>query len=195
MAGSLFVPNNIEDITILKRFLTDLTNNLNNNPFITVNAGKNELGTVIANALNSSNVDFLATTAKIAKLQNDIKMYIANNLETVIKTNSEDLAAVVEQFGSYYDQALASMVDGQIKDANTLKQLVETPGSSVMNIVKEAKDEGYDVKAKIAQGASALEVIDDLINLETKKEEPDPFNTQVLDLWRKNMMFLNNLGK
>ena len=95
---------------------------------------------------------------------------------------------------SYY-VALASMTDGQIKDANTLKQLVETPGSSVMNIVKEAKDEGYDVKAKIAQGASALEVIDDLINLETKKEQPDPFNTQVLDLWRKNMMFLNNLGK
>ena len=95
---------------------------------------------------------------------------------------------------SYYI-ALASMVDGQIKDANTLKQLVETPGSSIMNIVKEYKDDGYDVKAKIAQGASALEVIDDLINLETKKEEPDPFNTQVLDLWRKNMMFLNNLGK
>lgn len=121
MAGSLFVPNNIEDITILKRFLTDLTNNLNNNPFITVNAGKNELGTVIANALNSSNVDFLATTAKIAKLQNDIKMYIANNLETVIKTNSEDLAAVVEQFGSYYDQALAAAWYGlTIKTGNII---------------------------------------------------------------------------
>lgn len=95
---------------------------------------------------------------------------------------------------SYY-VALASMVDGQIKDANTLKQLVETPGSSVMNIVKEAKDKGYDVKAKIAQGASALEVIDGLINLETKKKQPDPINIQVLDAWRKNMIFLNSLGK
>ena len=87
------------------------------------------------------------------------------------------------------------MIDGQIKDANTLKQLVETPGSSVMNIVKEAKDEGYDVKSKIAQGASALEVIDGLIKLETQKEQPDPINTQVLDAWRKNMIFLNSLGK
>ena len=95
---------------------------------------------------------------------------------------------------SYY-VALAGMIDGQIKDANTLKQLVETPGSSVMNIVKEAKDEGYDVKAKMAQGASALEIIDGLIKLETEKEQPDPINTQVLDAWRKNMMFLNNLGK
>lgn len=95
---------------------------------------------------------------------------------------------------SYY-VALASMIDGQIKDANTLKQLVETPGSSVMNIVKEAKDEGYDVKAKMAQGASALEVIDGLIKIETEKEQPDPINTQVLDAWRKNMIFLNGLGK
>lgn len=95
---------------------------------------------------------------------------------------------------SYY-VALASMIDGQIKDANTLKQLIETPGSSVMNIVKGAKDEGYDVKTKMAQGASALEVIDGLIKLETQKEQPDPINTQVLDIWKKNMMYLNSLGK
>ena len=69
----------------------------------------------------------------------------------------------------------------------TLKELID--------IVKEAKDEGYDVKGKMAQGASALEVIDGLIKLETQKEQPDPINTQVLDAWRKNMIFLNSLGK
>lgn len=95
---------------------------------------------------------------------------------------------------SYY-VALASMVDGQIKNANTLKQMVETPGASVMNVVKEAKDEGYDVKGKIAQGASALEVIDDLIQLESTKTDSNPGNVQVLELWKKNMMFLNDLGK
>ena len=47
----------------------------------------------------------------------------------------------------------------------------------------------------MAQGASALEVIDGLIKLETQKEQPDPINTQVLDAWRKNMIFLNSLGK
>ena len=87
------------------------------------------------------------------------------------------------------------MVDGQIKNANTLKQMVETPGASVMNVVKEAKDEGYDVKGRIAQGASALEVIDDLIKLEVNKKDSNPGNVQVLELWRKNMMFLNDLGK
>ena len=95
---------------------------------------------------------------------------------------------------SYY-AALAGMVDGQIKNTNTLKQMVETPGASVMNVVKEAKDEGYDVKGKIAQGASALEVIDDLIQLESTKTDSNPGNVQVLELWRKNMMFLNDLGK
>ncbi len=95
---------------------------------------------------------------------------------------------------SYY-VALAGMVDGQIKNANTLKQMVETPGASVMNVVKEAKDEGYDVKGRIAQGASALEVIDDLIKLEVNKTDSNPGNVQVLELWRKNMMFLNDLGK
>lgn len=95
---------------------------------------------------------------------------------------------------SYY-VALASMVDGQIKNANTLKQMVETPGASLMNVVKEAKDEGYDVKGKITQGASALEVIDDLIRLESDKTDSNPGNVQVLELWRKNMMFLNDLGK
>lgn len=107
MAGNQ-VPNNIEDPTILKRFLTDLVSGLNTNPYYSGNVSALQEAIVSALSNSTSNVDFLNTLSTITELRTDILKYIEDNLETVILQNQEDVALIAEQYGAFYDQALAA---------------------------------------------------------------------------------------
>ena len=106
MAGNQ-VPNNLEDKTVLKRFLTDLVLGLNANPYYSGNVTKQQEAIVEALALNPS-LDFLNTVSKINELQTTIKSYVEDELETLILQNKEAVAVIAEQFGTFYEQALAT---------------------------------------------------------------------------------------
>lgn len=107
MAGNQ-VPNNIEDPTILKRFLIDLVSGLNTNPYYSGNALALQEAIVSALSNSTSNVDFLNTLSTLTELRTDILKYIEDNLETVILQNQEDVALIAEQYGAFYDKALAA---------------------------------------------------------------------------------------
>ena len=107
MAGNQ-VPNNIEDPTILKRFLTDLVSGLNTNPYYSGNVSALQEAIVSALSNSTSNVDFLNNLSTLTELRTDILKYIEDNLETVILQNQEDVALIAEQYGAFYDQALAA---------------------------------------------------------------------------------------
>ena len=106
MAGNQ-VPNNLEDKTVLKRFLTDLVLGLNANPYYSGNVTKQQEAIVEALASNPS-LDFLNIVSKINELQTTIKTYVEDELETIILQNKEDVAVIAEQFGTFYEQALAT---------------------------------------------------------------------------------------
>lgn len=109
MAGNQ-VPNNIEDKTILKRFLTDLILNLNSNPYYSGSAVKQKeaIIDVLSSNSKSDSIDFLNFATKLQELQTSIKAYIEEDLETIILQNKEEVAIIAEQFGTFYDQALAT---------------------------------------------------------------------------------------
>lgn len=107
MGGSIQVPNNIEDKTVLKRFLTDLVLGINSNTLFSGNV--QEQNTAIVELLQvNPNVDFINIVSKLTELRTDILTYVSDNIETVILQNTADIALIAEQFGTFYDQALAA---------------------------------------------------------------------------------------
>ena len=107
MADKVQVPNNIEDPTILKRFLSQLVSGLVTDPYYSGNvAAQNEA--IMAAMQANPNLDFLSIASKLNDLRTDIQTYIANKIETVILQNSDDIAVIAQQFGTFYNQALAA---------------------------------------------------------------------------------------
>ena len=107
MGGNIQVPNNIEDKTVLKRFLTDLVMGINGSTLFSGNVQEQNaalLGILKANP----NLDFLNLVAKLNELRTDILTYVEDNLETVILQQQEDIAVIAQQFGTFYNQALAA---------------------------------------------------------------------------------------
>lgn len=107
MGGKLEVPVNIEDTTVLRRFLSGLTSGLNNNSFYSGDQASQ------ANAIqeifkNNPAMSFLETIAKLTELSNNIKDYVDGELETNVLQMKEDIAVIAEQFGTFYSQALAA---------------------------------------------------------------------------------------
>lgn len=107
MAGNIQVPANIEDKTVLKRFLTDLVLGIGANPFYSGNVEAQNQAIVQALQANP-NLDFMNLVSKINELSSNIKTYVEDEIETVILQNKEDIAVVAEQFATFYDQALAA---------------------------------------------------------------------------------------
>ena len=107
MESKIQVPNNIEDKTVLKRFLTQLVLGINGNPLFSGNiAAQNQ---ALVNILQTNpNVDFLNVVSKLNELRTDILTYVEENLETIILQQQEDIAVIAEQFGTFYEQALAA---------------------------------------------------------------------------------------
>ena len=107
MADSIQVPNNVDDPTILKRFLTQLVSGLSTDPYYSGNVvAQNEV--MIAAMQANPNLDFLNIASKLNELRTDIQTYIADKIETVILQNSDDIAVIAQQFGTFYNQALAA---------------------------------------------------------------------------------------
>ena len=106
MADNLQVPSNIEDKTVLKRFLTQLVLGINSNPLLS-NSTTTRSNEVLG-ILRNSNADFLDLVSKLTELRTDILTYVETNLETIILQQQEDIAVIAEQFGTSYNQALAA---------------------------------------------------------------------------------------
>ena len=107
MGGSIQVPNNIEDKTILKRFLTDLVLGINSNTLFSGNVQEQNAALVELLQVNP-NVDFINIVSKLTELRSNILSYVEDNIETVILQNTKDVALIAEQFGTFYEQALAA---------------------------------------------------------------------------------------
>ena len=107
MESKIQVPNNIEDKTVLKRFLTQLVLGINGNPLFSGNIDAQNQALV--NILQTNqNVDFLNVVSKLNELRTDILTYVEENLETIILQQQDDIAVIAEQFGTFYQQALAA---------------------------------------------------------------------------------------
>ena len=107
MASKLQVPNNIEDKTVLKRFLTDLVLGINGSTLFSGNV--QEQNAALVEILQSNpNVDFINIVSKLNELRTDILTYVEDNIETIILQQQEDIAVIAEQFGTFYEQALAA---------------------------------------------------------------------------------------
>jgi len=105
--NTIQVPNNIEDATVLKRFLTQLVLGINGNGLLSNN--KETQNTAIVEILqNNPTLDFLNLVSKLTELRTDILTYVEDNIETIILQNTEDIAVIAEQFGTFYNQALAA---------------------------------------------------------------------------------------
>lgn len=107
MAGNIQVPNNIEDKTVLKRFLTDLVLGINGNSLFSGSI-QEQNAALVEIIQNNPTLNFLNITSKLTELRKDILTYVEDNIETVILQNTEDIAVIAEQFGTFYNQALAA---------------------------------------------------------------------------------------
>lgn len=107
MAGNIQVPNNIEDKTVLKRFLTDLVLGINGNSLFSGSI-QEQNAALVEILQNNPTLNFLDITSKLTELRKDILTYVEDNIETVILQNTEDIAVIAEQFGTFYNQALAA---------------------------------------------------------------------------------------
>ena len=107
MGGSIQVPNNLEDKTILKRFLTDLVLGINSNTLFSGNV-QQQNAALVEILQSNPNVDFINIVSKLTELRSDILAYVEDNIETVVLKNIQDIAKIQEQFGTFYNQALAA---------------------------------------------------------------------------------------
>lgn len=107
MGSKIQVPSNIEDKTVLKRFLTDLVLGINGSTLFSGNV--QEQNAALIEILQSNpNVDFINIVSKLTELRTDILTYVEDNIETIILQQQEDIAVIAEQFGTFYEQALAA---------------------------------------------------------------------------------------
>lgn len=101
------VPSNIEDKTVLKRFLTSLVLGINENPLFSGDI-KAQNAAIIQIIQSNPTLNFLDITSKLNELRTDILTYVENNIETIILQNTDDISIIAEQFGTFYEQALAA---------------------------------------------------------------------------------------
>ena len=104
---NLIVPNNLDDTTVLKRFLTQLVTGLGSNPFYTGNVEQQNQA-IIELLQNNPTLDFFNTVSQINELRSNILTYVEDNVETIVKQNTKDIALIAEQFGTFSEQALAA---------------------------------------------------------------------------------------
>lgn len=107
------VPANLDDPLILKRFLTELVDKLNGNALISypILYPAGYAGYVsydYASTVGQYTNTILEASARANKISGEAKKYITDGLSTQVLSNSEDLAAIATQFGTFYDQATAA---------------------------------------------------------------------------------------
>ena len=143
MAGNngIQVPINVEDKTILRRFLNDLVQGITSNPYYTGNVAKKGLD--ILDALNASGIDnFKDKINNLDKLRNEIIDYVQGDLETSILANKDDLALIIEQVGTFHDEILAASWYGLSVKAGGAVAGLEI-GSLDPNIVTPGDESSY----------------------------------------------------
>ena len=141
MAGSIQVPNNIEDKTVLKRFLTDLVLGLNGNSLFSGSI-QEQNAALVEIIQNNPTLNFLDITSKLTELRKDILTYVEDNIETVILQNTEDISVIAEQFGTFYNQALAASWYGlSVKAGGAIAGL--EVGSLDPNVVTPGDESSY----------------------------------------------------
>lgn len=107
MPGKIVIPSNLEDPTVLRRFITDLVNNLNSNELVT---GSNDTY-IRANTSDDGSTlttSFINALVKNNDFQSSIKQLIGSNLQEQVLSTQQKVAKVSSQFGTFYSQAQAA---------------------------------------------------------------------------------------
>ena len=107
------VPSNLEDVTILKRFLNELVDKLNGNALVSypISYPTGYTGPVpysYSTLVGQYTNTILEAAERADTISSDAKNYITGNLTTNVLQNTEDLATITEQFGTFYDDATAA---------------------------------------------------------------------------------------
>lgn len=107
------IPASLEDPQVLRQFLEELISKLDGNALVTYPVkyptgfnGYIELQDVLDMGAQANGI--LDASERLDELNNDIKNYITDSLVTNIKQNTEDVALITEQFGTFYDNATAA---------------------------------------------------------------------------------------
>lgn len=103
------VPNDVDNPSILKKFLTELVGKLEGNPLITYPVNYTGFSSSSADVDAANTIaSFMSAAAKTDALKGEVKRYIVSDLKTVVLQNKEDVAIVTEQYGTFYDTATAA---------------------------------------------------------------------------------------
>ena len=104
---AISIPSNIENKDVLKRFLTSLVLGINSNPLFSDDI-KAQNAAIVQIIQANPTLNLLDITSKLNELRMDILTYVESNIETIILQNTNDISIIAEQFGTFYEQALAA---------------------------------------------------------------------------------------
>jgi hypothetical protein len=173
----LVVPSSVEDPQVLKRFLSDLVVTMNTSPMLQKNPA--ELANTVAALADSAstNPSFMKTLTELRRLQGDIKAYVEENLVTNILQNSEDVALVAEQFGTFYDQALAAAWYGLTVKAGSVISGFTIGAIDTDTTTPGTEGSFFAINADIFSVARAIEDISDPAELAYVQAHGLPYGT------------------
>lgn len=184
------VPANLEDINILKRFLNELVDKLNSNALVSypisyptgyVGPIPYSYSTLVGGYTNT----ILEAAARADAISGDAKNYITNNLTTNVLQNTEDLATITEQFGTFYNDATAAAWYGLTVKSGELISGFTVSGVDADTTTPGTAGSVFAVSADTFTVGRAIEDINDPAELAYVQANNLPYGT----------MYDANLGK
>ena len=173
-------PVNIENPNHLKRFLDDLTNKLNANSFFTYPIVNGYTGTLPINYLSYIGREvngMLEAAARVDALSGTVKNYITESLQTEVLQNTEDLAVVTQQFGTFYDDATAAAWYGLTVKTGELISGFTVGGLDTDTTTPGTAGSFFAISADKFTVGRALEDIDDPAELAYAQANNLPYGT------------------
>jgi len=173
------VPTNLDDSQVLKRFVTELVDKLNSNPIVSLPIMQGAYPELPGynDGVGSAIADFLKAAARLDKLSGEVKAYITGNLQTEVLQNSEDLATITEQFGTFYDQATAAAWYGLTVKAGELISGFTVGGLDTDTTQPGTAGSFFAINADMFSVARAIEDIDDPAELAYLQANNLPYGT------------------
>ena len=140
--------------------------------------------------VNQSKQDYARTKASWDYLEREGKNAFSGATEEAVRLGGSYNQSVVNLSKSYY--VATSLLNNQDKRnlPNEIRGLIESPNENLTAVIAEYQQEGLDVNTMIKRGQSARDVIDAMINFDTKNGNNS--NLSLLMSWKENLEVLNN---
>ena len=167
MVDRIQVPVGIDNPTVLRRFLTELVYDLDKT--ISKVSDSEKAISISEKALKiestKESIRFNKELSNLKELQNNIKGFIDGNLVTNIKSTSEGLAVVAEEFGTFYNQATAASWYGLTVRAGNIISGFEV-GSYDSDINTPGGESYFTINADTFAVGKSIETITDQSELD-----------------------------